>query len=106
MTLLSREEMARIRERTAQLYQELTKYSKGNKRLRATVLLSGIGLMPLEEIVKNPEQLRGEILEVIEQLIDKTGLPPTDPLRYGNDGEFLPPEELSRKLQMIINSWK
>lgn len=75
---------------------------------RAVVLLSGIGLLPLEEVVENPEQIREEILEVIELLMEKSRLrlPPTDPLLYGEDGEFLPPEELSQKLQMIINSWK
>ena len=75
---------------------------------RAVVLLSGIGLLPLEEVVENPEQIREEILEVIELLMEKSRLrlPPTDPLLYVEDGEFLPPEELSQKLQMIINSWK
>ena len=67
---------------------------------RAIRLLEGLWLM------SPSTHWREEIDNVIQDLRGAYGLPKDDPLRFDNDGNLLSEEDLSARLQTIINSWE
>tara|TARA_R110000765_G_scaffold354736_2_gene444925 strand:+ start:562 stop:852 length:291 start_codon:yes stop_codon:yes gene_type:complete len=74
----------------------------------AVRLLSALELLPLEECTPDAAEWRRDIADVIRDL-QGTAMPPDDPLRYGEDGLLLSPEDLQAKLEMIVGSmtnWK
>ena len=84
-------------------YAKMAKDTANAIRLR-----SALELLPLEECTPDAAEWQQEIAAAIRELRGAE-MPPDDPLRYGEDGLLLSPEDFQAKLEMIVDSmtsWK
>ena len=68
-------------------------------------VLAGVSMLPLERCTDHAAEWRRDLARAIEELDSTPRLPADDPLRFDGNGELLSDEDLSAKLEDIIQSW-